>query len=97
MRGATYRFIQSDASNVGQPVYVAETVTGAGADPYQTGWTYKGTTGVDGTGLFAVPENAPDTLYYQSETQAGMGAVLNIIDSPSVSYTHLTLPTICSV
>jgi hypothetical protein len=87
MRGATYRFIQSDASNAGQTVYIADSDTGAGADTYQTGWTYKGTTGVDGTGLFTVPENAPDTLYYQSETQAGMGAVLNITDPPSPSVT----------
>ena len=87
MRGTTYRFMQSDASNNGQPFYIATSAAGAGADAYGTGWTYEGTAGDDGIGLFTVPENAPNTLYYQSSAQAGMGAVLTIEDAPSPSVT----------
>ncbi|MDP6584748.1 MAG: hypothetical protein QF535_08820, partial [Anaerolineales bacterium] len=87
VRGATYRFMQTDTTNNGQPFYIATTNTGAGADAYGTGWAYEGTAGNGGIGLFTVPENAPDTLYYQSETQAGMGAVLTIEDTPSRSVT----------
>ncbi len=87
MRGTTYRFMQSDASNNGQLFYIATSAAGAGAAAYGTGWTYEGTAGDDGTGLFTVPENAPDTLYYQSSAQTGMGAVLTIEDAPSPSVT----------
>jgi len=79
--------MQPDASNAGQPFYVASTDTGAGADAYGTGWAYEGAAGDDGIGLFTIPENAPNTLYYQSGTLAGMGAQLTIIDTPSPSVT----------
>ena len=69
------------------PGITATSDAGAGADAYENGWAYEGDAGDDGIGLFTVPENAPDTLYYQSETLAGMGAQLNIIDVPSPSVT----------
>ena len=51
VRGATYRFMQSNTSNNGQPFYIATSDTGAGADAYGTGWAYEGAAGDDGIGL----------------------------------------------
>jgi hypothetical protein len=52
-------------------------VTGVG-DVYDTGVTRNGA--VTGLVTFTVPQDAPDTLYYASQTQMNMQGTLNIVD-----------------
>jgi hypothetical protein len=52
-------------------------VTGLGS-PYNSGVSRNGA--VTGLVTFTVPQDAPDTLYYISQTQSNMQGVLNIVD-----------------
>src|SRR6056300_1004243 len=74
IRGETYTFDQSDASNSGHPLVLA---TSADGTQYTTGWTASGTPGTDGSHAFIVPYDAPDTIYYKCTNHANMGGEIN--------------------
>lgn len=79
-RGGTYTF---NISAVGHPFYI-KTVPGTGTgNAYNTGVTNNGTD--NGTITFAVPENAPNTLYYNCRFHSGMAGTINIVDNPDKS------------
>jgi hypothetical protein len=74
-RGATYSF---DITAPGHPFYV-KTVRGAGTgDAYDGGVTGNGTS--VGTLTFAVPADAPDTLYYDCSIHAAMSGVIHVVE-----------------
>ncbi len=74
-RGATYTFT---INSPGHPFYIKD-VKGTGkANAYSTGVTGNGAT--NGTVTFTVPNDAPDTLYYNCEFHALMTGVLTITD-----------------
>ena len=75
MRGFTYKF---DVNASGHPFYIKTAlVTGVG-NQYTTGVTNNGTE--SGTVTFAVPYNAPSTLYYICQYHGGMNGTINISD-----------------
>jgi hypothetical protein len=79
IRGETYTFDQSDASNSGHPLVLATSEDGT---QYTTGWTTTPSSdyipGVSGTqGTFIVPYDVPDTIYYKCTNHAGMGGAIN--------------------
>ena len=74
-RGVTYRF-QVSAS--GHPFWIkTAAVTGTGS-AYSTGVTNNGTD--NGTVLFNVPLDAPDTLYYICQYHGGMVGTFNVVN-----------------
>src|SRR5210317_2028096 len=75
IRGETYTFDQSDASNSGHPLVLATSEDGA--TQYTTGWTASGTPGTDGSHAFIVPYDVPDTIYYKCTNHANMGGEIN--------------------
>jgi hypothetical protein len=82
VRGATYRFIQSDVSNINHPFRLSLFDNGihtAGAEEYTVNVVYVGTPGTEGayTEIKISPE-APDTLFYYCTNHIGMGSSLNI-------------------
>jgi hypothetical protein len=73
-RGFTYTF---NVDAPGHP-FLIKTVQGAGNDnQYSTGVTGQGVQ--DGTLTFAVPESAPDLLYYNCEVHAAMTGAIGIV------------------
>lgn len=77
IRGLTYTF---NINATGHPFYIQET-TGSGYDMnavYSDGVTGNGTE--SGTLEFVVPNDAPDTLYYQCEFHSSMAGIINITD-----------------
>jgi hypothetical protein len=74
IRGETYTFDQSDASNSGHPLVLATSEDGT---QYTTGWTASGTPGTDGSHAFIVPYDVPDTIYYKCTNHANMGGEIN--------------------
>jgi hypothetical protein len=75
IRGETYTFDQSDASNSGHPLVLATSADGA--TQYTTGWTASGTPGTDGSHAFIVPYDVPDTIYYKCSNHNNMGGEIN--------------------
>jgi hypothetical protein len=80
IRGETYTFDQSDASNSGHPLVLATSADGA--TQYTTGWTttpssdyIPGVSGAQGT--FIVPYDVPDTIYYKCNVHPNMGGEIN--------------------
>jgi hypothetical protein len=81
IRGETYTFDQSDASNSGHPLVLATSEDGA--TQYTTGWTttpsspdyVPGVSGAQGT--FIVPYDVPDTIYYKCNVHSNMGGEIN--------------------
>jgi hypothetical protein len=81
IRGETYTFDQSDASNSGHPLVLATSEDGA--TQYTTGWTttpsspdyVPGVSGAQGT--FIVPYDVPDTIYYKCNVHPNMGGEIN--------------------
>ena len=81
-RGVTYRFDYSDSSNASHPLRISTTAEGV---QYNTGYSSFGTRGNAGAYIqFIVPMEAPDTMYYNCESHAGMGNTINVI-SPSLT------------
>ena len=81
-RGVTYRFDYSDTSNASHPLRISTTAEGV---QYNTGYSSFGTRGNAGAYIqFIVPMEAPDTMYYNCQTHAGMGNTINVI-SPSLT------------
>ena len=74
IRGETYTFDQSDASNSGHPLVLATSEDGT---QYTTGWTASGTPGTDGSHAFIVPYDVPDTIYYKCTNHPNMGGEIN--------------------
>ena len=66
VRGFRYIFDQSDSSNLSHDFALSLTDGGSheGGTQYTSGWTSYGAAGVDGSGVFEIPFNAPDTMYY---------------------------------
>jgi hypothetical protein len=80
IRGETYTFDQSDASNSGHPLVLATSADGV--TQYTTGWTttpssdyIPGVSGAQGT--FIVPYDVPDTIYYKCSNHNNMGGEIH--------------------
>lgn len=86
-RGNTYNFIL-DSTTSGHPFYLTTDSQGAWSagtygGEYTTGVTNsraQGSSGTDATVTFVVPEDAPDTLYYQCGNHQVMGGEISIKD-----------------
>jgi alpha-tubulin suppressor-like RCC1 family protein len=74
IRGETYTFDQSDASNSGHPLVLATSEDGT---QYTTGWTASGTPGTNGSHAFIVPYDVPDTIYYKCSNHNNMGGEIH--------------------
>jgi subtilisin family serine protease len=78
VKGKTYTF---NVNASGHPFWI-KTVSGTGTgNTYTDGVTNNGTD--NGTITFAVPTNAPNTLYYNCEFHSSMAGTFNIIDASS--------------
>jgi len=88
VRGFTYTFNISVSAI--HPFYIKTTPGTGSGNQYNDGIT--GDQGeTSGTIEFAVPQSAPDTLYYQCSNHAGMTGPLNIIDAPEVNITGIEI------
>ena len=79
VEGGTYRFDQSDSSNLNHPLRFSTTPNGthSGGSEYTTGVTTNGTPGNSGAYTeITVADNAP-TLYYYCTNHSGMGWTAN--------------------
>lgn len=75
-RGVTYRFDQSSSTNGSHPFRISTTAEGGDAP----GTTYNGTNGSSGSyRQYIVPDNAPNTVYYNCSNHTGMGGTINIV------------------
>lgn len=82
-RGGTYTFVMAFGGS--HPFYIKqENTVGGTSGLYNSGVTNNGATAGQ-TLTFAVPIDAPDTLYYRCGNHSGMGGVINIIDNPTLS------------
>ena len=75
-RGNTYVFNLNLNGNY--PFWIKTAATTGVGDAYNSGVSRNGA--LLGLVTFVVPQDAPDTLYYASQTQANMQGVLNIVD-----------------
>jgi len=81
VRGKTYRFIQSDLSNVNHPLKFSRVLNGTHVDAleYTTNVTYVGFPGTSGSYTqITIPQDAPLALYYYCSNHIGMGSSLAI-------------------
>ena len=81
VRGKTYRFIQSDLSNVSHPLKFSRVLNGTHVDAleYTTNVTYVGFPGTSGSYTqITIPQDAPLALYYYCSNHIGMGSSLAI-------------------
>ena len=76
VRGNTYTFVMVPTAPL--PFYIKTEQTLGINNLYNTGVTNNGS--ATGTITFTVPQNAPDTLYYNNSTQMNMQGVFNIVD-----------------
>ncbi len=74
-RGETYTFAVNAS---GHPFFIKSVQGNTNANAYNDGVTNNGTQ--DGTITFAVPMNAPDTLFYNCQFHSMMTGTFNIID-----------------
>ena len=72
-RGAVYEFVNEMGAH---PFRIQSTQNGATGTPYNTGVTNNDVS--NGTLRFEIPFSAPDTLYYQCTSHAGMGGTIFI-------------------
>ena len=75
-RGNTYVFNLNLNGNY--PFWIKTAATTGVGDAYNSGVSRNGA--LIGLVTFVVPQDAPDTLYYASQTEANMQGVLNIVD-----------------
>jgi len=92
-RGKTYRFIQTNANNVSQPLVFTES---DGTTSYTNGVsTNSGTAGTDLITTFTVPQSAPNTLKYVSSGTGGTayGNTITVADAntttPKTKYAEI--------
>jgi hypothetical protein len=81
-KGATYVFLQSNASNINDELYISTSAnSGGGSNEYAVGFSYYGNEGFDGYGVFTVPYSAPPILYYNSKRAGSsyVGGRMNIV------------------
>ena len=81
VRGKTYRFIQSDSSNVNHPLKFSRVLNGTHVDAleYTTNVTSVGFPGTSGAYTqITIPQDAPLALYYYCSNHIGMGSSLAI-------------------
>ena len=85
-RNVTYSFTQSDSTNTGHPFRFSTTQNGThgGGTEYTTGVSASGTPGTNGLLEFAIPPDAPDTLYYYCMSHSLMGGSSSISMSNAV-------------
>lgn len=76
LRGTTYIFKLSNITN--HPFNIRTALNGS---QFNTGVTGNGNN--SGELIFAVPNNAPNTLFYQCGNHSGMNATLTIINPPT--------------
>ena len=75
-RGVTYRFDQSSSTNGSHPFRISTTAEGGDAP----GTSYNGSNGSSGSyRQYIVPDNAPNTMYYNCSSHSGMGGTINIV------------------
>ena len=86
--GQTYTF---NINAVGHPFWI-KTVSSIGTgNAYSSGVTNNGTD--NGTITFAVPYDAPSTLYYNCQLHSGMAGTINVTDVPTTTTTTTAEPT----
>jgi hypothetical protein len=76
VRGNTYLFSLSVDGDF--PLWIKTAPTTGLGDQYNTGVTRNGS--AIGNVTFTVPQNAPDTLYYQCQNQSLMGGTITVVD-----------------
>ena len=74
-RGETYEF---NVDTPGHPFLIKSVNSTGTGNSYNDGVTNNGTQ--DGTIIFTVPSDAPDTLFYNCEFHASMNGTITIID-----------------
>ncbi|MDA0778815.1 MAG: hypothetical protein O3C19_07115, partial [Bacteroidetes bacterium] len=86
LRNVTYSFTQSDLSNNGHPFRFSTTQDGThgGGTEYTGGISASGTPGTDGLLQFAVPDDAPNTLYYYCTVHSGMAGSSSVTMSDAI-------------
>jgi len=92
-KGCTYFFTQTGESNEGHPLYLSTSAAGADTNIYSSGVVLtdvfpSGVPGYgtgEGTLVFKVPYDAPDTLYYQCKNHQYMGGELTLVDAVPAS------------
>jgi hypothetical protein len=94
-KGSTYTFVL-DASISGHPFYLTTDdgtnyVAGSYVDEYTSGVT--GSRNTSGSVVFVVPEDAPDTLYYQCGNHSAMRGTINI-KTPAVEVNEAGNPIV---
>ena len=78
-RGYTYHFDTQDASTNSHPLYLGTGSSGGSySDEYTDGVTNSRTT--NGTLTFVIPQDAPNSLYYNCGLHSNMGAKITIVD-----------------
>ncbi len=86
-KGYTYTF---DMVGNGHPFYLKSTSSTSGtANEFTSGVSRTGTSDSGSNGdklVFTVPQNAPDTLWYQCSLHSGMLGKLNILDASGSGY-----------
>ena len=82
IRGFTYYFDQKLVTNSNEKMFISTTLVSPENNRFHSNgvdlFTYSGTAGVDGLLTIEVPKNAPDVLYYASETTSGMVGKITI-------------------
>ena len=94
-KGSTYTFVL-DASISGHPFYLTTDdgtnyVAGSYIDEYTSGVT--GSRNTSGSVVFVVPQDAPDTLYYQCGNHSAMKGTINI-KTPAVEVNEAGNPIV---
>jgi hypothetical protein len=85
-RGQTYQFKITSPNN---PFSIKLEPTLGTADRYIIP-TINNYGVVAGTITFKIPQDAPDVLYYQSETDLSLGGVIHVLSSTSATYINVT-------
>ena len=88
-RGARYVF---NISASGHPFWIKTAPTTGAGDAYLTGVTNNGISSGTGITTFIVPNDAPNTLYYQCQYHASMGGTLTISDEINTYPTYIIGP-----
>ena len=77
VRGETYLF---DFTTDGHPFYIKSSLGTGTAGQYDSGVINQGSSSANQDLIFTVPDDAPDTLYYQCSAHYQMNGVIRIVD-----------------